>query len=54
LAEILISSLIVSQALLISTSVSKSSKAANLSQTSTQYYSVPSPSFNFLTLNLSI
>jgi type IV secretory pathway TraG/TraD family ATPase VirD4 len=54
LVEILIFSLIVSQALLISTSVPKFSKAANLFQISTRYCSLPSISSNFLRLNLSI
>jgi hypothetical protein len=41
------------QALLISTSVSKFSKAVNLFKISTWYCSLPSTSFNLLRLNLS-
>jgi hypothetical protein len=54
LDETEIFSLIVSQALLISTSVSKFYKAENVFEISTRYYSLPSTSFNFLRLNLSI
>jgi hypothetical protein len=49
-----ICSLIVSQALLTSTSSTTFSKAANLFEISVQYYSLPCASFNFLRLNLSI
>jgi hypothetical protein len=46
MAEILIFSVIISQALLLSTSVSKSSKAVNLFETPTQFCYLPSISFN--------
>jgi cleavage and polyadenylation specificity factor subunit 1 len=45
-------SLMVSQALLTSTSVSRFSKAANVFEISTRYCSLPSISFNFLRMNL--
>jgi hypothetical protein len=53
LVQIFIFSLIVSQALIISTSAFKFSKTANLLETSTHNCSLPSTSFNFLRLNLS-
>jgi hypothetical protein len=49
-ADILAFSLIISQAPLVSTSATKSSKTANLYETLTQYCSLRSTLFNFLTV----